>query len=164
VSTPLASLTLSLSVVQVRRAVLSDLAEIVALLADDPLGSARDGVGGGEDLAPYRQAFALIDADPSQLLVVAVADSAVVGTLQLTFIPGLSRRGTSRAQVEAVRVHSSHRSNGLGAAILGWAVDEARRRGCGLVQMTTDKTRLDAHRFYDRLGFVASHEGFKLQL
>lgn len=163
-STPLSVLALSSSVVQVRRAVLADLVEIVALLADDPLGSTRDGVSNEEDLAPYRRAFTLVDADPAQLLVVVVADGAVVGTMQLTFIPGLSRRGASRAQVEAVRVHSSHRSNGLGAAMLGWAVDEARRRGCALVQLTTDKTRLDAHRFYDRLGFVASHEGFKLQL
>ena len=164
VSTPLAVLTLSSSVVEVRRAVLADLEEIVALLADDPLGSTRDGVTDDEDLAPYRRASALIDADPAQLLVVVIADRAVVGTMQLTFIPGLARRGTSRTQVEAVRVHSSYRRQGLGAAMLGWAVAEARRRGCTLVQLTTDKTRLEAHRFYDRLGFVASHEGFKLRL
>ena len=101
-STPLSVLALGSSVVEVRGAVLADVEEIVALLADDPLGSTRDGVTDDEDLAPYRRAFALIDADPAQLLVVVIADRAVVGTMQLTFIPGLARRGTSRAQVEAV--------------------------------------------------------------
>lgn len=98
------------------------------------------------------------------MLVVAIEDHKVVGTMQLSFIPGLARRGALRAQIEAVRADSPYRSSGLGSAMLLWAVDEARRRGCALVQLTTDKTRVDAQRFYQRLGFVASHEGLKLDL
>ena len=94
----------------------------------------------------------------------AVDAGAVVGTLQLTVLPGLARGGALRAQLEAVRVGSAHRSRGLGAAMIRWAIDEARRRGCGLVQLTTDKARTEAHRFYEGLGFVASHEGLKLPL
>lgn len=137
-----------------------DLPALLALLADDPLGRGREVA----DLAPYRTAFAAIDADPAHLLVVAEHDGAVVGTLQLTVLPGLARGGALRAQVEAVRVHAERRSSGLGAAMLGWSVDEARRRGCALVQLTTDKARTDAHRFYERLGFTASHVGYKLAL
>ncbi|WP_307870311.1 GNAT family N-acetyltransferase [Saccharopolyspora endophytica] len=147
---------------EVCRASSDDLAEIVGLLVDDELGSGRESAA---DLTPYREAFAAIEADPAQLLV-AVKDSAgaVVGTLQLTFIPGLARRGALRAQIEAVRVRSAERSRGLGAALFEWALDESRRRGCSLVQLTTDKSRTDAHRFYDRLGFTASHEGYKMNL
>ncbi len=163
-STPLSVLALASAVVELRRATPQDLDAILGLLADDPLGRARDGVRGVEDLMPYRRAFALIDADPAQLLVVAIGDDEVVGTMQLSFIPGLARRGALRAQIEAVRVHESYRSQGLGTAMLGWAIAEARRRDCALVQLTTDKTRTDAHRFYDRLGFVASHDGLKLRL
>lgn len=148
---------------ELRRAVEQDLPALVELLADDPLGRARETIA-EEDLQPYRDAFRAIAADPGQLLVVAAAGSDVVGTLQLSFIPGLSRRGALRAQIEAVRVHRDHRDQGLGAAMIDWAIDEARRRGCALVQLTTDKSRTDAHRFYERLGFVASHEGLKLQL
>ena len=135
---------------------------IVALLAADQLGASRDG---GPDLAPYERAFAALDADPAQLLVCAEAPGGdVVGTLQLSFIPGLARRGGLRAQIEAVRVREDLRGRGLGAAMFAWAIGEARRRGCALVQLTTDKRRADAHRFYERLGFTASHEGFKLTL
>ena len=143
-----------------RRAAAADLPAIVALLTDDPLGATREVAGP----APYERAFAAVDADPAHLLVVADDAGEVVGTLQLSFLPGLSRGGALRAQVEAVRVHADSRGVGLGQALLTWAVDEARRRGCALVQLTTDKSRRDAHRFYDRLGFVASHEGYKLQL
>ena len=148
--------------VLLRRATVADLPALVALLADDPLGASREEPDG--DLAAYRRAFDLIDADPAHLLVAAVAGDAVVGTLQLTFLPGLARHGALRAQLEAVRVAADERSRGLGAAMVGWAVEEARRRGCGLVQLTTDKSRSEAHRFYERLGFVASHEGLKLAL
>lgn len=161
-TTTLATLALAGADVEVRRAGEQDLPAIVALLADDPLGSTRE--GRGEDLEPYRRAFRAVDGDPGQLLVVAVSSSEVVGTLQLTFIPGLSRRGALRAQIEAVRVREDRRGHGLGAALFGWAVEHARRRGCALVQLTTDRSRSDAHRFYERLGFVASHEGLKLQL
>jgi GNAT superfamily N-acetyltransferase len=146
--------------VVLRRATGADLPEVVGLLADDPLGRDRETA----DPAPYRRAFALIDADPAQLLVVAVDGADVVGTMQLSFIPGLSRQGALRAQVEAVRVRAGDRNRGLGAAMIGWAVEESRRRGCALVELTTDKSREDAHRFYERLGFVASHQGMKLLL
>jgi GNAT superfamily N-acetyltransferase len=145
----------------IRRAVADDIEAIVALIAADQIGQDRD----GGDLAPYAEAFAAIDADPAQLLVVVVdAPGAVVGTLQLTFIPGLARRGALRAQIEAVRVSQQLRGQGIGAELLGWAIQEAGRRGCALVQLTSDKRREGAHRLYGRLGFIASHEGFKLQL
>ena len=161
--TTLGTLTVDTGDVVLRRACVDDLPALVALLADDPLGSSREAAA-DSDLAPYRRAFDQIDADAGQLLVVGVAGGEIVGTLQLTFIPGLSRRGALRAQIEAVRVRSGHRGAGLGAALIGWAIGEAGRRGCGLVQLTTDKSRADAHRFYERLGFVASHVGLKLVL
>jgi GNAT superfamily N-acetyltransferase len=145
----------------VRRARREDVGAIVELIAADQIGATRD----GGDLAPYERAFAAVDADPAQLLVVVTdARSAVVGTLQLTFIPGLARRGGVRAQIEAVRVRAGLRGQGLGGALLEWAIEEARRRGCALVQLTSDARREEAHRFYGRLGFVASHTGFKLRL
>ena len=147
-----------------RRAVVTDLPELVALLAADQLGATRDGIRTDDDLDAYQRAFAAIDNDPAHLLVVAQASQDIVGTMQLSFLPGLARRGALRAQVEAVRVSAGTRGRGLGAAMLTWAIAEARRRGCGLVQLTTDKSRADAHRFYERLGFVASHEGMKLRL
>jgi GNAT superfamily N-acetyltransferase len=147
--------------VHLRRATVDDVPALVALLADDDLGARRET---GEDLGPYRQAFGLIDADPAHLLVAATVGGAVVGTLQLSFLPGLSRGGALRAQIEGVRVASSVRSRGVGAAMLGWAVDEARRRGAAIVQLTTDRARGGALRFYERLGFVATHHGLKLQV
>jgi ribosomal protein S18 acetylase RimI-like enzyme len=146
--------------ITLRRATEADVPAIVGLLAADQLGATRE----GGDLAPYLDAFAALDADPAQLLVVATAQGLVAGTLQLTFIPGLARRGALRAQIEAVRVDAAHRSGGLGTAMVGWAVEEARERGCALVQLTTDKRRARARRFYERLGFTASHEGMKLFL
>jgi GNAT superfamily N-acetyltransferase len=151
--------------VALRRAVEDDLPALVALLADDPLGSTREGgADSDEELAPYRRAFTLLDADPAHLLVVAVDGVDVVGTFQLSFLPGLARRGALRAQIEAVRVRADHRGRGLGAAMIGRAIEEARRRGCALVQLTTDRRRPEAHRFYAGLGFVPSHEGLKLPL
>ncbi len=148
--------------VLVRPAEDADLPALVALLADDQLGAVRESVDGG--LEPYRHALALIDGDPAHLLVVAAAGDDVVGTLQLSFLPGLSRRGALRAQIEAVRVRADRRGAGLGEALLRWALAEAGQRGCALVQLTSDSTRTDARRFYERLGFVASHTGFKLPL
>jgi GNAT superfamily N-acetyltransferase len=147
-----------------RAAVRADLPAILALLADDVLGKARD-VAIVDDA--YEQAFAAIDADPRNLLVVAEDDGDVgdvVGCLQVTYIPGLGRHGAERALVEAVRVRSDRRGHGLGGKLMTWVVDRARQRGCALVQLTSNKSRLDAHRFYARLGFVASHEGMKLTL
>ncbi len=158
----LATVTCDGTAFGLRRATADDLPTLVALLADDPLGAVREAPDG--DLAPYRTAFDQVDGDPAHLLLVAVDGDAVVGTLQLSFLPGLARGGALRGQIEAVRVAAAARGRGLGAAMIGWAVDEARRRGCALVQLTTDKERVDARRFYERLGFVASHEGMKLQL
>jgi GNAT superfamily N-acetyltransferase len=148
--------------VALRRAREPDLPAIIGLLAADQLGATRDGVQSAEDLAAYTTAFRAIDRDPAHLLLVAEADGGVVATMQLSFLPGLARRGAWRAQIEAVRVHRGYRSRGLGAAMFGWAIGEARRRGCAMVQLTTDKSRGHAHRFYERLGFAASHEGMKL--
>ncbi len=150
--------------VRLRRASIDDVPAIVELLANDPLGAARDGADGAEGLRPYVQAFKAIDADKAQLLLVAGSDGHVVATMQLSFIPGLARRGALRAQIEAVRVHAALRGGGLGRAMVAWAVDEARRRGCALVQLTSDKQRPEAHRFYSGLGFIPTHEGFKLAL
>ncbi|MFD6026709.1 GNAT family N-acetyltransferase [Streptomyces griseoluteus] len=138
-----------------------DIPAIVAMLADDPLGAQRESP---DDLTPYLAAFERLDTDPNQHLVVAVRDGRVIGTLQLTIIPGLSRRGATRSLIEAVRVHAEERGSGLGSELIQWAVDTSRHLGCHLVQLTSDKTRTDAHRFYERLGFTASHEGFKLSL
>jgi GNAT superfamily N-acetyltransferase len=160
----LATIELGPSTVVLRRAEAADVPAIVGLLAADQLGATRDGVNTAEDLAAYQQAFRAIDADPAHVLLVAQAGGQLAGTMQLSFIPGLARRGALRAQIEAVRVDESYRGRGLGAAMFGWAIEEARRRGCALVQLTTDKARPDAHRFYERLGFVASHEGMKLSL
>jgi GNAT superfamily N-acetyltransferase len=147
-----------------RHARRQDVPAVVALLAADQLGATRDGVRDASDLAAYEDAFLAIDADPAHLLLVAESGGEVVGTMQLSFLPGLARRGALRAQIEAVRVAARARGSGLGAAMLTWAIEEARRRGCALVQLTSDKSRADAHRFYERLGFVASHEGMKLAL
>jgi GNAT superfamily N-acetyltransferase len=160
----LATVDLGSSVAVVRRAEAQDVPAIVDLLAADQLGATRDGVRRAEDLAAYQQAFAAIDSDSAHLLVVAEVDAEIVATFQLSFLPGLARRGALRAQIEAVRVRGDYRGRGLGEAMMAWAIDEARRRGCAIVQLTSDKSRQAAHRFYARLGFVATHEGMKLRL
>jgi GNAT superfamily N-acetyltransferase len=148
----------------VRRAEARDVPAIVDLLAADQLGAARDGVRTEADHAAYQRAFQAIDGDPAHLLVVAEDGGEIVATFQLSFLPGLARRGALRAQIEAVRVRDDYRGRRLGEALMTWAIAEARRRGCALVQLTSDKSRQAAHRFYARLGFVASHEGMKLRL
>jgi len=145
----------------IRRAQREDIDAIVHMLADDQLGATRDDPG---DLEPYLRAFDEIDSDPHQFLMVVAFDDKPVGTLQLTIIPGLARRGALRGQIEAVRIHADHRGTGLGADLIRWAIDESRRRGCALVQLTSDTYRAEAHRFYERLGFIPSHTGFKLKL
>jgi GNAT superfamily N-acetyltransferase len=145
---------------EIRRARAEDVEQIVGMLADDPLGATRERPGDPRYLA----AFAELDADPRQLLAVAEDGDEVVGTLQLTFIPGLSRVGATRALIEAVRVRSDQRGAGLGQRLIEWAIEQARLRGCVLVQLTTDASRTEAHRFYQRLGFEASHVGMKLYL
>lgn len=134
---------------------------IVAMLADDGLGRGREAVASP---TIYYDAFDEMAKEPNNRLLVAEQDGALVGTLQITFIRGLSRKGARRAQIEAVRVASTHRGRGLGREIFVAAIALARQEGCSLVQLTTDKARGDAHRFYARLGFVASHEGMKLAL
>lgn len=146
---------------EMRRATTDDLPAIVALLADDVRGRSRDDPSLPLDPA-YEEAFAAVDADPRQLLVVAVLDGAIVGTLQLSFIPGIGHKGAWRGQIEAVRIASQLRGQGLGGEMIAWAVDTCRSRGCRMVQLTSDKTRLDTHRFYEQLGFEQSHLGFKL--
>lgn len=146
---------------EIRPAAEDDIPAVIAMLADDPLGAQRESP---HDLGPYLAAFERLSTDPNQHLVVAVRDDRVVGTLQLTIVPGLSRRGATRSIIEGVRIHADERGSGLGTQLIEWAVDESRRQGCHLVQLTSDKTRTDAHRFYERLGFSASHTGFKLQL
>ena len=160
----LAAIDLGPALVTLRAARQEDLPALVSLIAADQLGATRDGVRDAADLAAYAAAFQAIDADPAHLLVVAELAGEIVGTMQLSFLPGLARRGALRAQIEAVRVAEGSQGAGLGTAMMSWAIDEARRRSCALVQLTSDKSRLDAHRFYQRLGFVASHEGMKLAL
>jgi ribosomal protein S18 acetylase RimI-like enzyme len=144
-----------------RRATAADLPAIVAMLAADSLGSGRESP---DDLAPYQAAFARVEADPDQHQIVAERAGEVVGTLQLTVIPGLSRRGATRTSIEAVRVRADQRGTGLGTALMEHAIAESRRLGASLVQLTSDSSRTDAHRFYERLGFTGSHLGFKLPL
>lgn len=152
---------------RLRHALTADLPAIVRLLADDSLGSGRERA---EDLAPYERAFEAIDADPSHLLIVGellpdgTAHVEVVATFQLSFLPGISRQGAWRSQIEGVRVADSLRGQGIGNMMVQWAIEESRRRSCALMQLTTHKTRAAAHRFYERLGFEASHEGMKLTL
>jgi GNAT superfamily N-acetyltransferase len=144
-----------------RKALQTDLPAIVRLLTDDELGSEReDRIG---DLSPYHNAFLDINADPNQFLCVVEGEGQVVGTLQLTFIPGLSRGGAKRGQIEAVRVARDRRNEGIGRAMFNWAIEQCRAQSCALVQLTTDNARADAHRFYESLGFEASHVGYKLR-
>ncbi|SMQ68534.1 Ribosomal protein S18 acetylase RimI [Agreia sp. VKM Ac-1783] len=156
-----------------RRATIEDLPTIIDLLADDPISAARGDSADAGDREAYEAAFAAIDRDPAQRLLVVVdsdgssdSDGAgtVIATMQLTVIPGLARRGASRLQIEAVRVSSSQRNRGIGAAMMRWAIEDARTAGVPLVQLTSDAARVDAHRFYERLGFEASHVGFKYRI
>ena len=144
----------------IRRATAEDVPAIVALLADDDLGKTREVPGD----PCYAEAFAAIAADTNQFLAVVDDDGEIAGCLQLSFIPGLSLKGMWRGQIESVRIAASRRGQGLGHVMIDWAIGECRRRGCGLVQLTMNKTRKDSHRFYESLGFVATHEGFKLTL
>ncbi|WP_104092195.1 GNAT family N-acetyltransferase [Arthrobacter sp. GMC3] len=160
----LATLNLAGRPFQLRRASESDVGLIIELIARDQLRASVES-NAPERRAPYLAAFRAIDADPAQLLcVVDSPEGAVVATMQLTFIPGLARSGALRLQIEAVRVDGNLRGNGLGSAMIAWAIEEGRRRGAALVQLTSDNSRVDAHRFYERLGFAQSHAGFKLLL
>lgn len=146
-----------------RDATAADVAAIVALIADDQLGAQREDPGPPLPQA-YLDAFAAIDADPNQRLVVAVDGERVAATAQLSFLPGLTRRGAWRMQIEAVRVATTHRGRGIGRELMQWCIQQARQRGCTLVQLTSDAGRGRAHAFYASLGFTDSHVGFKLRL
>lgn len=147
----------------IRRATREDVPAIVRLLADDSLGQQRERAT--EPLpAAYFDAFAAIDGDPRQALVVVERAGEVIGTLQLTFLPYLTYQGGTRAQIEAVRVDRRYRDLGIGQRLFAWAIGRARDEGCHLVQLTTNAARGDAQRFYERLGFVPSHIGMKLDL
>lgn len=152
-----------MSEVTFRKAERADVPAIVRLLADDRLGSTREAYG--DPLPePYFAGFDAVDRDPNQLLIVGDRQGKVIATAQLTLLPGLSRQGAWRAQIEAVRVDAAERGRGTGESLIRWLIDLARVQGCALVQLTSDKSRVDAHRFYERLGFVSSHVGMKLQL
>lgn len=146
-----------------RRAVDSDLPGIIAMLADDELGLVREDTSIPLN-AKYTRAFAAIEQDPNQILVVVEERDDLVGCLQLTFVPGLSRLGMWRGQIESVRIASGNRGKGLGRKMFEWAIAECRKRGCGIVQLTSDKSRGEALQFYESLGFSATHEGMKLIL
>jgi GNAT superfamily N-acetyltransferase len=150
-------------VVTLRDARRDEVPAIVKMLADDTLGASREATSDPLP-ASYYAAFDALARDPNNRLLIAERNAEIVGTLQITFIVGLSRRGAKRALVEAVRVAAAHRSKGIGEEIIRAAIAIARREGCAMVQLTTDKSRKDAHRFYEKLGFVASHEGMKLML
>ncbi|MEJ1979188.1 MAG: GNAT family N-acetyltransferase [Acetobacteraceae bacterium] len=147
----------------IRPAIRADLPAIIALLAADDLGRNRERPADTVD-PRYEAAFAAIEADPHQLQVVAESEGRVIGCLQLSFIPGLSRLGAWRGQVEGVRVAADQRSAGVGRMMMLWAIEQCRARGCEVVQLTTDRRRADAHRFYGSLGFEASHVGMKKML
>jgi len=146
-----------------REAVEADLPVIVALLAEDQIGGRADDPS--EPLDPvYAAAFAAIAEDQNQRLIVAEDGDQIVGTMQLSFLPGLLNRGAWRGQIEAVRIAANRRGAGLGAAMIGWAVEQCRQHGCFMAQLTSNNDRVAAHRFYERLGWQKSHAGFKLYL
>jgi GNAT superfamily N-acetyltransferase len=149
--------------ITMRRASREDVPAIVAMLAHDPLGAQRERYE--EPLGPaYYQAFEAIDRSAHEHLMVAEQDGMVIGVLQLSILQYLTYQGGKRALIEGVRVHESARGKGLGRQMFEWAIARARDLGCHVVQLTTDKQRPDALRFYESLGFVASHEGMKLHL
>lgn len=137
-----------------------DLPMIVGLIVEDSVVATSDDPADALH-ADYIAALAAIDADPNQEMIVVEEEGAPVGCFQLSYLPGLMRRGMWRGQIEVVHVAESHRNRGIGSQMMRWALDRCRERGCGMVQLTSNKQRLDAHRFYERLGFHKSHEGFK---
>lgn len=144
-----------------RPAATEDIPAIVAMLADDALGAQRESP---HDLTPYHAAWRQMQASGNTLQVVGVTDGEVVATMQLTVIPGLSHQGASRLLIEAVRVDGSRRGGGIGTRLIEWAIAYGRGHGCNMVELTTNKSRADAHRFYERLGFEQSHFGYKMKI
>lgn len=146
-----------------RKATKEDLSDIVGLLADDPLGASRENVQDPLSEA-YKRAFELIEKDLNQELIVVEDEQEIIGTLQLTFIPYLTYQGGLRSQIEAVRIKANRRSEGIGRKMFEWAIERAKSRGAHVLQLTTDKQRPEALRFYESLGFQATHEGLKLHI
>lgn len=146
-----------------RDATLADLPAIIAMLDDDDLSRGREDASLPLD-PRYEMAFVDLDSDPNQRLIVAERDGAIIGTMQLSYLPGIAFRGAWRGQIEAVRVVSSLRGQGLGQQMMEWALEQCRARGCRMVQLTSMRDRVDAHRFYEKLGWTKSHFGFKLKL
>jgi GNAT superfamily N-acetyltransferase len=146
-----------------RKAMIDDLPVIVQLLADDFLGSQREKL---QDTLhqSYVKAFREIEADPNNELIVAGLDGEVIGTLQLTYTPSLSFQGSKRSTVESVRVDARYRGKGIGREMMVWAMERAREKGCISMQLTTHADRKDAHRFYENMGFKATHVGMKIAL
>ncbi|ESR26248.1 GNAT family N-acetyltransferase [Lutibaculum baratangense] len=152
-----------MSTTHFRPATTDDLPQIVAMLADDALGREREDAS--VPLLPaYIEAFAAISADPNELLAVAESDGELVGCLQLSFLPGISHKGAWRGQIEGVRIAAVRRGTGLGREMISWAIERCRERGCRIVQLTTNASRTDARRFYESLGFEATHVGMKITL
>ena len=146
-----------------RRAGIDDLPAMLAMLAEDVLGAVREDLGGAAR-ARYEAAFRHIQAQQGNAILLAIGGDEIVGMLQLTFIPGLSHQGAMRAQIESVRVKGNARGRGIGRRLFGEAITLAREAGCAVVQLTTDRRRDDALRFYESLGFTATHWGMKFAL
>lgn len=144
-----------------RKATHSDLDSIIALLIEDDLGATREDT---YDIAPYQKAFKLIDTDPNQYLMVALQDEEMVGVCHLTIMPSLTFKGTTRMQIEAIRVSEKCRGQGIGELMIKEAIKYGKTHGAGLIQLATNKKRLRAKKFYEKLGFEATHEGMKLYL
>lgn len=138
----------------------ADLPFIIALIVEDSVVATGDDPADAMH-ADYVDALAAIDADPNQEMIVVDEDGVPVGCFQLSYLPGLMRRGMKRGQIEVVHVAESHRNRGIGGDMMRWAIERCRQNGCAMVQLTSNKKRSDAHRFYERLGFLKSHEGFK---
>jgi len=147
----------------IRKALESDVADMVKLMSDNFLGQQREQIE-GEIAQSYYDAFHTIDRDINQMLVAVTSDNKLIGTLQISFITNMSFMGAKRALIEGVHVDKDLRGKGIGKIMMEWAINEARKSGCRFVQLTSNKQRLDAHRFYKKLGFTPSHEGFKLDL
>jgi GNAT superfamily N-acetyltransferase len=149
--------------ITIRKALRSDVRAIVKLFSEDILGSKRENYTAGIS-QKYYDAFETISLDNTQVLVVAEIDGKVIGTLQISYVTNMSFEGSVRAMIEGVHVNQELRSQGIGKYLMEWAILQAKNQGCRFVQLTSNKQRQDAHRFYERLGFAKSHEGFKLDL
>jgi len=155
-----------MTILTFRDAIPADIATIIALShAGDARGKNTPPLDPATLTDPrYRAAFDEITADPNHRLIVAETEGAIVGTLQISIIPGMPNFGMKRGLLENVHIRADQRGTGLGTRMVQWAIEHCREAGCGLVQLTSNKVRLDAHRFYEKLGFIKSHEGFKLRL